>query len=133
MEDDYKDIINIKHFEPKYHKRMSRYNRAAQFAPFSALTGYSDKIKDVSIIDEKKVELSEEEIQIINLNLIKLNDIIKLKPSIKLTYFDYDEKLKKGKYITKQGILDKIDMINYFIKFDNKKINIEDIYRIYIN
>ena len=41
----YDDIINLPHYEPKHHPRMTMWNRAAQFAPFSALTGYEDAIK----------------------------------------------------------------------------------------
>ena len=46
--DNYDDIINLPHYEPKHHPRMSMWNRAAQFAPFSALTGYEDAIKDTA-------------------------------------------------------------------------------------
>ena len=53
MSDNYDDIINIEHFEPK-HPRMSRYNRAAQFAPFAALTGYDDEITETARRTEKK-------------------------------------------------------------------------------
>ena len=45
MTNDYNDIINLPHYEPKHHPRMSMWNRAAQFAPFAALTGYEDAIK----------------------------------------------------------------------------------------
>ena len=45
---DYDDIINLPHYEPKRHPRMSMWNRAAQFAPFAALTGYEDAIKDTA-------------------------------------------------------------------------------------
>ena len=44
----YDDIINLPHYEPKHHPRMSMWNRAAQFAPFAALTGYEDAIKDTA-------------------------------------------------------------------------------------
>ena len=44
--DNYDDIINLQHYEPKHHPRMSMWNRAAQFAPFAALTGYEDAIND---------------------------------------------------------------------------------------
>ena len=46
--DNYDDIINLPHYEPKYHPRMSMLNRAAQFAPFAALTGYDAAIREVS-------------------------------------------------------------------------------------
>ncbi len=48
MINDYDDIINLPHYEPKHHPRMSMWNRAAQFAPFAALTGYDDAIKEAA-------------------------------------------------------------------------------------
>jgi hypothetical protein len=48
MRNDYDDIINLPHYEPKHHPRMSMWNRAAQFAPFAALTGYDAAIKDTA-------------------------------------------------------------------------------------
>jgi hypothetical protein len=45
MTNNYDDIINLPHYEPKHHPRMSMWNRAAQFAPFAALTGYEDAIR----------------------------------------------------------------------------------------
>ena len=47
----YDSIINLPHYEPKYHKRMSKMQRAAQFNPFSALTGYDDMVKEVSRVE----------------------------------------------------------------------------------
>ena len=44
----YADIIDLPHYEPKHHPRMSMWNRAAQFAPFAALTGYDTAIKDTA-------------------------------------------------------------------------------------
>ena len=48
MINDYDDIINLPHYEPKHHPRMSMWNRAAQFAPFAALTGYEDAIQETA-------------------------------------------------------------------------------------
>ena len=48
--DNYEDIINLPHYEPKYHTRMSIEARSAQFAPFSALTGYEEKVKETGFI-----------------------------------------------------------------------------------
>ena len=44
--DNYEDIINLPHHVSKRHPQMSMWNRAAQFAPFSALTGYEDAIQE---------------------------------------------------------------------------------------
>ena len=56
MTSDYDDIINLPHYEPKHHPRMSMWNRAAQFAPFAALTGYEDAIKDTAQQNEDSYE-----------------------------------------------------------------------------
>jgi hypothetical protein len=56
MTNDYDDIINLPHYEPKHHPRMSMWNRAAQFAPFAALTGFDAAIKDTAQQNEDNYE-----------------------------------------------------------------------------
>lgn len=56
MTDRYDDIINLPHPTSKKHPRMSMINRAAQFSPFAALTGYDDAIQDVERQAEKRDE-----------------------------------------------------------------------------
>ena len=56
MRNDYDDIINLPHYEPKHHPRMSMWNRAAQFAPFSALTGYNAAIQEAKEITREQFE-----------------------------------------------------------------------------
>ena len=57
----YDDIINLPHHVSKTHPQMSMWNRAAQFAPFAALTGYDDAIKDTAQENENSFEKKEEE------------------------------------------------------------------------
>ena len=57
MNKNYDDIINLPHFESKKHKRMSLEARSAQFAPFSALTGYEDIVKETARLTDKKIEI----------------------------------------------------------------------------
>lgn len=59
MTHDYDDIINLPHYEPKHHPRMSMWNRAAQFAPFAALTGYDAAIRESGRFTDGWVGLSE--------------------------------------------------------------------------
>ena len=106
--DKYKDIINIKHFEPK-HERMSLYARSAQFAPFAALTGYEEQVAETGRITDEKREIEEGLIEIINQELIKIKEIIKLNPKVKITYFVPDKRKTGGKYITKEESVKKID------------------------
>ena len=60
--DKYNDIINLPHHESKKHPRMSLNARAAQFAPFAALTGYGDAVEETVRITEESVEKSENEL-----------------------------------------------------------------------
>jgi hypothetical protein len=57
--DNYDDIINLPHYEPKHHPRMSMWNRAAQFAPFAALTGYEEAIKDTARQNDDSYNMKE--------------------------------------------------------------------------
>lgn len=56
MTDDYKDIIDLPHHESQRHPRMSMWNRAAQFAPFAALTGYDAAIQEAARQSDSFVE-----------------------------------------------------------------------------
>ena len=61
MTDNYDDIINLPHHISKRHPQMSMWNHAAQFAPFSALTGYEDAIKDTAQENESRYEAKNNE------------------------------------------------------------------------
>ena len=129
MEDNYNDIINIKHYEPKNHKRMSNYQRAAQFAPFAALTGYDEIVKETGRTTDKKIELSEEEQQELN---NKINEIIyENKKEVTITYFVKDKTKQGGKYLTEEKEIKEINNIGKYIKFkDNTIIPLEDVLNI---
>ncbi len=127
---EYEDIINLPHYEPSSkHPRMSIYNRSAIFAPFAALTGYSDEIKEVGRATSSKIELDED---LKN----EINDILSLvnpNTKVKITYFLKDLKKKGGKYLEKECYIKKIDYLNKELLLVNKeKIKIEDIIKIEI-
>lgn len=130
----YDDIINLDHFEPKNHKRMSTYQRAAQFSPFAALTGYDDLVKETTRITHDKIELSEYEKSLVNDKLIKIKNDIKSSHHVSITYFSKDKVKKGGLYNTIYGYVKSIDMVNRFIKLSNNSIiYIDDIYNIEIS
>lgn len=132
--DKYDDIINLPHYEPKYHPRMSKYKRSAQFAPFAALVGYDEQVKECSRLTDERLEIDDELKEKINYKLNKINELIKNNPVVEITYFIPDEKKDGGKYITEKGNVKRIDYINRFIKLtDNKKIILDDIIDIKIN
>lgn len=129
----YDDIINLPHYEPKYHKRMSAIQRASQFAPFSALTGYDDEVKETARLTNEKIILSEDSMNEISDNIIHINNIIKTKPLVSVTYFVKDTKKQGGKYLTITKNIKRIDDVyNILYMTDGSKINMNDIIEIYV-
>lgn len=119
---DYSDIIELKPPILKNHPRMSIRNRAAQFAPFAALTGYSEVIKEESRLTYDKIELSEEEKCILNDKLQIIRKNIDLNPFVTFTYFEPDTKKKGGKYNIISGNVNRIDLYKKQIIVDNDNI-----------
>lgn len=124
----YDDIIDLPHHVSKTRKPMSLYNRAAQFAPFAALTGYDDAIEETARLTETKVELSDELKNDLNqkINFIKNN--IKVHPEITIKYFVRDNKKSGGIYKSLTSIIKKVDDFNKcFIFADNTNVYFDDI------
>lgn len=124
----YDDIINLPHYESKTRKRMSLEARSAQFAPFAALTGYDDKVKETARLTEKKIDLTDEKYNLINSKLQIIKDHIKEQPEIFFTIFVKDKLKEGGKYEEKRGKVRRIDEVNEFIiLIDKSKIFFNDI------
>ena len=124
----YDDIIDLPHHVSKTRKPMSLYNRAAQFAPFAALTGYDDAIEETARLTETKVELSDELKNDLNqkINFIKNN--IKVHPEITIKYFVRDNKKSDGIYKPLTSIIKKVDDFNKCLIFaDNTNVYFDDI------
>ena len=124
---EYENILNLKHFEPSSkHPRMTLYKRSAQFAPFAALSGYSEQIDETKRLTTKKIELSDDKKEEINNNLSVLlsnNNLI-----AKIIYFLKDKYKSGGKYISISGKIMKYDDIKRLIILENKqKISIDNI------
>lgn len=127
----YEDIINLPRPVSKTHKSMSMHNRAAQFMPFAALTGYDDSITEATRLTERKVELSEDELAILDEKLQLISEGISFRPEVTVTYFVPDDKKAGGKYVDKTGKVKKIDDVEGCIIFtDKEKIAIKDVVRI---
>lgn len=129
----YDDIIDLPHHISKKYLQMKMENRAAQFAPFAALTGYGDEIKETARLTDKKIEIDEDLKNIINNKLQLIQSKIKDKPSVNITYFIPDNKKSGGKYITINKCIKRIDNIYKQIFFTDKScVNIDDIIEINI-
>lgn len=131
MDKDYDDIINLPHYISKKHPQMSIEARSAQFAPFSALTGYDEAIKETARLTDKRIEIDDGLKVVLNNKLQYILENLKLKPEIILTYFVYDDKKIGGKYVEKIGIVKKIDMVEqYVMLIDKTKIPVLEIINI---
>ena len=106
-------------------KPMDKIKRAAQFAPFAALTGYDAEIEEASRLTEKEVYLDENEIDIIENKLQYIKNHINEDVSIEVTYYVSDKTLHKnsnkagGEYLVIEGIAKKIDTYEKCIVFMN--------------
>lgn len=116
----YDDVINRQHPTSKKHPRMSNMNRAAQFAPFAALTGYEESIAETARLTDRRIELSEYEIEELNAKLNFIQDHIKEHPKVTVTYFQPDERKEGGAYITVSGKVRRIDEVNKTVMFEEK-------------
>lgn len=117
---EYDDIINLPHYVSKKHPRMSLEARSAQFAPFAALTGYDEAIRETSRLTNKKIEISEELKAILDERLLFIKLQIHSKPIVTVTYFIPDSKKDGGKYLTVTGKVLKIDEYKQKIVLENK-------------
>lgn len=109
MRNPYEDIINLPHHTSTSRPRMSAHDRAAQFSPFAALTGYSSAITETARLTNRRIELDESIKAELNDKLAMLQDQLEEKPQVSITYFKPDLKKSGGAYITASGWVKKID------------------------
>lgn len=127
----YDDIINLPHHVSETRPRMSQRDRAAQFSPFAALTGYDSEIKETARLTNEKIELDDYAISRIDSCLQILIDNAAEHPTISMTFFKADEKKSGGTYVTVSGDFRRIDESNRTVVLtDGTTIPIEDIYAI---
>lgn len=117
---EYDDIINLPHHVSTKHPRMSLEARAAQFAPFAALTGYDDQVKETARLTNERKELADGLKMILNEKILKIKEKLYIMPEVTITYFVPDLRKKGGKYVTVTGKVKKIDEFKQTIIFDNK-------------
>lgn len=129
MKEKYDEILNLPHYEPK-HPRMSVENRSAQFAPFSALTGYEDLVKESGRFTESEKELNEDEKEILDRKLSLIYEKLNLGEvfNVKVKYFEKDLRKSGGKYKEYIGRVRRIDRYKQIIIFeDETRLMIHDI------
>ena len=132
MNEKYEKIINLPHHVSKIREPMTRADRAAQFAPYSALSGYEDAVEETARLTDSKIELDEYEKERINSTLTK---IIASPPETKvsITYFRPDRHKSGGAYVTVTGEVAHFDEVKKEIALiGGYPIGINDIIDVHI-
>lgn len=127
MNEKYENIIDLPHQVSKSRPRMSRLDRAAQFAPYSALSGYEAAVRETARLTDRKTELDDYEKEKIDqtLNGLLASDV-EVKAS--LTFFCPDRKKEGGSYITLTGEIYKIDSIERrIVMVGGEEIKLDDL------
>ena len=106
---EYDDIIGLPRPVSETHPRMPMLDRAAQFSPFAALTGYDAAITETARLTEDKRELTEEQKQIISQSLSELQGRLKTDPKVTVVYFEPDARKTGGSYRTVSGEAKRVD------------------------
>ena len=124
----YDDIIGLPHPVSAKHPQMARADRAAQFSPFAALTGYNDAISETQRLTEPRRELDENKKAELDEKLSVLAAKLHERPVVRITYFKEDEKKEGGAYITVEGIVKKMKEYEKILQMeDGTQIPIQDV------
>lgn len=124
----YDDIINLNRPFSMKHPPMPVSDRAAQFSPFAALTGYDTAISESARLTEEVIDLDENAKALLNekLNLIKAH--LSEHPEVTITYFKPDERKSGGKYVNVTGSVKKINQYKQeIVMMDGSIVSIENI------
>ena len=136
--DKYDDIIHLPHHVSRKHPQMTREDRAAQFAPFAALTGHGEAVKEVGRLTNQRVDLDEYEQEQLRGRLQYLAECVagwtaasvaaEDRPHVTVTYFQPDLLKEGGEYVTDSGPVKKMDLYERkLIMADGTEISVDEI------
>ncbi len=127
----YYDIINLPHHRSKTRSHMSMHDRAAQFAPFAALSGYADAVNEIERMTYARRELDENWLTELDMELARFMEDEDGHPEIEITYFKTDDKKDGGAYVLYSGAVKKVETHSRLLVFeDGTKIRLDDIVNI---
>ena len=127
----YSDIIDHPHYQSKTRPHMSMLQRAAQFMPFAALSGFDEAVKETFRETDQRIELDEDELSLLNGKLQYLYVTKDSHPQVSITYFVKDIAKEGGSYETITGTVKNIDSVFFAVVMDDGTlIPIKDIYAI---
>lgn len=124
----YDDLLDLPRHVSVTHPHMTLYDRAAQFAPFKALTGYEDDVEETARLTDRRIELDADTIERLDARLRLLEEHLADAPTVSITYFLPDKRKDGGSYETVTGIVKKIDAIKRILVLrSGQQVPIEDI------
>ena len=124
----YDDLLTLPHHVSTRHPPMPMEDRAAQFSPFAALTGYGAAIAETARLTEERRELTEEEKLRISEKLTALQEREKTAPSATVVYFEPDGRKQGGAYRTLTAAVAKVDPLRYILEMKSgERIPFEEI------
>ncbi len=127
----YDDIIDLPRHVSTSHQHMAVSDRAAQFSPFAALTGYESAVQETARLTNQKVELDENSKEALNKKFMLVQEKRKEHPAVTVTYFVPDDRKDGGSYENAEGRVKKIqDFEGVLIFMDGTRIPLEDIVEI---
>ena len=128
MNGKYDEIMGLPHHVSKTRPQMPMSDRAAQFAPFAALTGYDAAIKETGRLTDERIELDVEALSALDMKYQLLMEALDEAPEVTITYFQPDERKAGGKYVSAVGAVKKIDDFERRITMqDGTKIPMDDV------
>lgn len=119
---EYDDIINMTQPVNPRRVKMTLHDRAAQFAPFAALTGFDSRIGEAARLTDKKPELSETEIEALNEKIGIIIENISSRPELEVVYFVKDLLKEGGSLEHYIGCIRKLDSVGRKFVFEDCKI-----------
>ena len=129
MNNRYDEIMELPHHVSKKRPQMPLSDRAAQFAPFAALTGYDSAIKETGRLTDERIELDEEALTALDRKYQLLMDTLDDAPEVTITYFQPDERKAGGQYVSATGTVKKVDTFGRRILLqDGTRIPLDSVY-----
>lgn len=106
----YEDIIHLSRPVSGRRAKMRNYDRAAQFSPFAALTGFDAAIAETGRLTDTRIELDEGGKQLLDEQMQAVLERIEEQPRVRILWFCYDERKAGGTYVSTTGHVKKVDI-----------------------
>lgn len=122
----YDDMLYMEHPVSKRHIPMSLHDRAAQFAPFAALTGYDAAIRETGRLTDSRIELDEAQQHALDEAVKKIAESFPQRLAVEIRHFVADKKKAGGEYVTSRGRVRNLELPNRLVVMDNGDVILLD-------